>query len=98
MSLVVFSTISDTGNGERRPHFDQHKIVAATLVQQPRYADVADERWDDRLDSRRRRSAPPLTNVEALGLQEVRSDGVVYRQPLHETVCPPRRPAICGAP
>lgn len=47
MSLVAISTVPDTGNGERWPHFDHRQIVAATLVQQPRYADVADERWDE---------------------------------------------------
>ncbi|MFF4799198.1 hypothetical protein ACFY1U_12375 [Streptomyces sp. NPDC001351] len=31
MSLVAISAIPDTGNGERRPHFDQHKIVAAEI-------------------------------------------------------------------
>jgi hypothetical protein len=47
MSLVAISTIPDTGLGERWPDFDHHEIVAATLVQQPRYVDVADERWDE---------------------------------------------------
>ncbi|MBQ1025468.1 hypothetical protein [Micromonospora sp. C95] len=47
MSLVAISTSPDTGFGERWPDFDHHEIVAATLVQQPRYVDVADERWDE---------------------------------------------------
>ncbi|MFJ9777829.1 hypothetical protein ACIRVF_42425 [Kitasatospora sp. NPDC101157] len=47
MSLVAISTVPDTGLGERWPAFDHHQIVATTLVQQPRYADVADERWDE---------------------------------------------------
>ncbi|MEU8218274.1 hypothetical protein AB0C47_21225 [Micromonospora taraxaci] len=47
MSLVAVSTIPDTGLGERWPDFDHHEIVAATLVQQPRYVDVTDERWDE---------------------------------------------------
>ncbi|MFD9004530.1 hypothetical protein ACFV0T_26815 [Streptomyces sp. NPDC059582] len=47
MSLVAISTVPDTGHGERWPDFDHRQIVAATLVQQPRYADVADERWDE---------------------------------------------------
>jgi hypothetical protein len=46
MSLVAVSTVADTGLGERRPDFDHRHIVAATLVQQPRYVDIADERWD----------------------------------------------------
>jgi hypothetical protein len=48
--LVAISTIADTGLGERRPDFDHHHIVAATLVQQPRYVDIADERWDENAD------------------------------------------------
>ncbi|WP_329266828.1 hypothetical protein [Streptomyces sp. NBC_01451] len=47
MSLVAISTVPDTGAGERWPDFDHRQIVAATLVQQPRYVDVADERWDE---------------------------------------------------
>ena len=47
MSLVAISTVPDTGTGERWPDFDHRQIVAATLVQQPRYVDVADERWDE---------------------------------------------------
>jgi hypothetical protein len=47
MSLVAVSTVPDTGRGERWPAFDHQQIVAATLVQEPRYADVRDERWDE---------------------------------------------------
>ncbi|GAA4836109.1 hypothetical protein [Kitasatospora terrestris] len=47
MNLVAISTVPDTGLGERWPDFDHHENVAATLVQQPRYVDVADERWDE---------------------------------------------------
>jgi hypothetical protein len=47
MSLVAVSTIPDTGLGERWPRFDHHEIVAATLIQHPRYVDVADEHWDE---------------------------------------------------
>ncbi|MGW2256224.1 hypothetical protein ACWCXH_39760 [Kitasatospora sp. NPDC001660] len=47
MSLVAISTVPDTGAGERSPDFGHHEIVAATLVQQPRYVDIADERWDE---------------------------------------------------
>ena len=47
MNLVAIGTVPDTGRGERWPDFDHHEIVAATLVQHPRYVDVADERWDE---------------------------------------------------
>jgi hypothetical protein len=47
MSLVAVSTVPDTGRGERWPDFDHREIVAATLIQQPRYVDPADERWDE---------------------------------------------------
>ena len=47
MSLVAISTVPDTGRGERWPDFDHQEIVAATLVQQPHYVDVADGRWDE---------------------------------------------------
>lgn len=47
MNLVAISTTPDNGRGERRPDFDHGEIVAATLVQEPRYVDVADERWDE---------------------------------------------------
>ncbi|BDH07285.1 hypothetical protein [Streptomyces seoulensis] len=47
MSIVAVSTVPDTGLSERWPGFDHHDIVAATLVQQPRYVDAADERWDE---------------------------------------------------
>jgi hypothetical protein len=44
--LVAVSTRPDSGPGERWPQFDCHEIVAATLVQHPRYVCVADEKWD----------------------------------------------------
>ncbi|MFI6984214.1 hypothetical protein ACIBSV_37225 [Embleya sp. NPDC050154] len=47
MSLVAVGTVPDTGLGERWPDFDHREIVAATLVQHPRYVDVADGRWDE---------------------------------------------------
>ncbi|MEV6205670.1 hypothetical protein [Kitasatospora sp. NPDC051914] len=47
MNLVAISTVPDTGRGERWPGFDHGQNVAATLVQQPRYVDIADERWDE---------------------------------------------------
>ncbi|WP_198169435.1 hypothetical protein [Herbidospora daliensis] len=47
MNLVAVSTTPDTQLGERWPDFDHHEIVAGTLIQQPRYVDVADGRWDE---------------------------------------------------
>ncbi|MFF1480732.1 hypothetical protein ACFVYD_24825 [Streptomyces sp. NPDC058301] len=47
MGLVTVSTTPDTGQSERWPSFDHREIVAATLVQHPRYVDVADECWDE---------------------------------------------------
>ncbi|MFK8908375.1 hypothetical protein [Streptomyces sp. YS-3] len=47
MNLVAISITPDTGLGERWPDFDHRQIVAATLVQQPRYVGVADELWDE---------------------------------------------------
>ncbi|MEW2626290.1 hypothetical protein [Streptomyces sp. NPDC048106] len=47
MNLVAVSTVPDTGLGERWPSFDHREIVAATLVQHPRYVDTADEHRDE---------------------------------------------------
>ena len=47
MNFVAISTTPDNGRGERWPDFDHREIVAATLVQQPHYVAVADERWDE---------------------------------------------------
>lgn len=47
MNLVAVSTRPDQGPGERWPDFDHTVLVAATLVQQPRYVSIADERWDE---------------------------------------------------
>src|SRR4051794_26927530 len=47
MSLVATATAPDPGASDRGQDFDHRHIVAATLVQQPRYVDVADERWDE---------------------------------------------------
>jgi hypothetical protein len=46
MSLMAVSTTPDTGRGERWPDFDSSEVVAATLVQEPRYVDVGDQRWN----------------------------------------------------
>ena len=47
MSLLAISTVPDTGKGERWPNFDSKEIVAATLIQSPRYMSIADEKWDE---------------------------------------------------
>jgi hypothetical protein len=47
MNLVAVSTAMDTGKGERWPKFDSREMIAATLVQQPRYVDCGDGRWDE---------------------------------------------------
>ena len=46
-SLVAISTTPDTGHGERWPEFEHGEIVAATLIQNPRYVDVRDQKWDE---------------------------------------------------
>jgi hypothetical protein len=46
MNLVAISTEPDTRLGERWPNFDHATMIAATLVQQPRYENIADERWN----------------------------------------------------
>lgn len=46
MSLIAISSAPDTGRGEPWPEFDAGEIVAITLVQDPRYAAVSDERWE----------------------------------------------------
>lgn len=50
VSLVAISTVPDTGAGERWPDSDHRQIVAATLVQQLRHVDVADEHRDENAD------------------------------------------------
>ncbi|MFF9807073.1 hypothetical protein ACF1G5_18480 [Streptomyces coeruleorubidus] len=47
MNLVGVGTMEDTGRGERYPDFDHRELIAATLVQHPRYVDCADGRWDE---------------------------------------------------
>lgn len=47
MNLVAVSTAPDSNQAERWPGFDHGEMVAATLVQKPRYIDNADERWDE---------------------------------------------------
>ncbi|MCM3817336.1 hypothetical protein ACP4TB_03470 [Streptomyces sp. DR3-1] len=47
MNLVAVSTVPGAGAAGRWPDFDHRDLVAATLVQHPRYVDVGDERWDE---------------------------------------------------
>jgi hypothetical protein len=47
MSLTAISTVRDSGKCERWPDFNANEIIAATLVQEPRYVDVADMKWDE---------------------------------------------------
>ena len=47
MSLVAVGTSPDDGKAARWPNFDHREIVAATLIQHPRYVDSGDERWDE---------------------------------------------------
>ncbi|MEU3849729.1 hypothetical protein [Streptomyces sp. NPDC029554] len=47
MNLVAVSTGEGTGRTERWPGFDHRELIVATLVQQPRYVDCADERWEE---------------------------------------------------
>ena len=73
MSLTAVSTTPDTGLGERWPDFDHAKIVAVTLVQEPRYADVDDERWDQKAAF----NAHPPTDVPRVVavIRRLRADG-----------------------
>lgn len=47
MTLISISTRPGTGNQERWPDFNATEIVAATLIQSPRYVDVNDSRWQE---------------------------------------------------
>ncbi|NIH87691.1 hypothetical protein [Amycolatopsis granulosa] len=47
MSLVAVSTVPDSEHTGGRAEFDPGTVVAGTLVQHPRYVDVADQRWDE---------------------------------------------------
>jgi len=45
--FIAISTTRDTGKNERWPRFNHGEIVAATLVQNPRYVSGADEKWHE---------------------------------------------------
>ncbi len=47
MNLVAISTIPDEEHVGDRANFDPGTVIAATLVQHPRYVCGADERWDE---------------------------------------------------
>jgi hypothetical protein len=44
MNLVAVATAPDADRCEHWPDFDFNEMVAATLVQHPRFIDIADER------------------------------------------------------
>jgi hypothetical protein len=48
MNLVAITTVPmDSDSSIAYPEFDASNVVSLTLVQQPRYASVVDERWDE---------------------------------------------------
>ncbi|MFJ9779918.1 hypothetical protein ACIRSS_10065 [Amycolatopsis sp. NPDC101161] len=46
MNLVAVGTVAGE-NGRRFPGFDSSELVAATLVQHPKYVDISDGKWDE---------------------------------------------------
>lgn len=74
MNLVAISTSQDSGKGERFPHFDATELVAATLVQAPRYVDIADQKWDENAAFiAAAANAIPLLVEELLALRKTKS-------------------------
>jgi hypothetical protein len=75
MSAVVVSTKPDTGLNEcmRVDTWPTGEIVAGCLIQEPRYADVADQRWDENAEliARVRTVLPELLKLARLGLATV---------------------------
>lgn len=47
MNLLAISTEPDTGLHERWPDFDGETMVAATLIQKPRFVSLDDGKWDE---------------------------------------------------
>src|SRR5262245_6821186 len=47
MNLIVVSTSPDDDTVKRFPRFDHSEMIAAMLVQHPRYVEVVDGRWDE---------------------------------------------------
>jgi hypothetical protein len=73
MSLVAVGTVPDAEQGSRWPDFDHATIVAATLIQEPRYVDIADGRWDENADfiAHARTDIPRLiTEIQRLRAQQ----------------------------
>ena len=69
MSMVVVTTDVEIND---RGHPDDCKfVVAATLVQAPRYVDVADQKWDENaaLIAEMRNALPELMRLARVGLQ-----------------------------
>lgn len=46
MNLIAVGTVPG-GDGQRFPGFDSAELVAATLVQHPKYVDVSDGKWEE---------------------------------------------------
>lgn len=76
MNLVAVSTTPGDDRARRWPEFDHGEIVAATLVQHPRYVDCGDERWDENAAfiAMAREAVPRLT-AEIRRLRAALSDG-----------------------
>jgi hypothetical protein len=47
MNLLAISTVPDQGRNERWPDFNHEELVAATLVQEPRYVGIHDGKWHE---------------------------------------------------
>jgi hypothetical protein len=47
MNIVAIATTPDDDADIRHPDFNQREIVAATLIQHPRYVDISNGRWDE---------------------------------------------------
>lgn len=76
MNLVAVSTCSDTGRAERWPGFDHGEMVAATLVQHPRYVDPTDQRWNENaIFIATAREAVPRLIAEVMRLRGKTADG-----------------------
>ena len=71
MNLTAVSTQPGADGHEQWPEFDESTMVAATLVQHPRYVDVTDEHWDENADfiAHARQDIPALV-AEVEGLRK----------------------------
>lgn len=72
MSAVVISTKPETGLNEcmRFDTWPTEEIIAGCLIQEPRYVDVADQRWNENAEliARVRTLLPELLKLARLGL------------------------------